>query len=81
MHLPFDLFKKILSYKDPFLEIAHKYRTPSARWAEGYSMLAPGSVFEMINGRLVCLHWDRPYISVHAWDLDMIFNTPTRASF
>ena len=81
MHLPFDLFKKILSYKDPFLEIAHKYRTPSARWAEEYTILAPGSVFEMINGRLVCLHWDRPYISVHAWDLDMTFNTPTRASF
>ena len=81
MHLPFDLFKKILSYKDPFLEIAHKYRTPSARWAEEYTILAPGSVFEMINGRLVCLHWDRPYISVHAWDLDMTFNTPTQASF
>ena len=81
MHLPFDLFKKILSYKDPFLEIAHKYRTPSARWAEEYTMLAPGAEFEMISERIVCLHWERPYISVHAWDIDMILNTPTRASF
>ena len=81
MHLPFDLFKKILSYKDPLFEIAHRYRTPSARWAEEYTIMAPCVELEMINGRIVRLHWERPYISVRAWDMDMLLNTPSRASF
>ena len=82
MHLPHELFNKILSYKDPFFEFAHQNRTPSASWADEYMILAPSAQYEMINGRIVCLHWDRPYISVHAWDMDMILHTPpTRASF
>ena len=40
-------------------------------------ILAPCAEYQMINGRIVALYWDRPYISVHGWDVDL----PSRASF
>ena len=52
---------------------------PSAQWAVEYTILAPCAEYQMINGRIVVLYWDRPYISIHSWDCDMIL--PTRASF
>ena len=52
---------------------------PSAQWAEKYTILAPCAEYQMINGRIVVLYWDRPYMSVTGWDLDWIL--PTRASF
>ena len=82
MYFPHDLFFKSLRYRDPIYELARIYRTPSARWADEYTILAPCSEYEMLNGRIVSLRWDRPYISVHAWDMDLILHTPpTRASF
>ena len=53
---------------------------PSAQWADEYTILQPCAEYQMINGRIVALSWDRPYMSIHSWDCDMAL-VPTRASF
>ena len=58
--LPYDLFRHILSFRDPIYEYARRFGTPSAQWAEEYTILAPGSEYQMINGRIVTLYWGRP---------------------
>ena len=78
--LPYELFRHILSFRDPIYEYARRFGTPSAQWAEEYIILTPGAEYEMINGRIVTLYWDRPYISIHSWACDMIL-MPARASF
>ena len=78
--LPYELFCRILSFGDPIYEYARRFGTPSAQWAEEYTILAPGAEYQMINGRIVVLYWDRPYMSIHSWDCDMTL-MPTRASF
>ena len=77
--VPYETFRHILSFKDPIYEYARRFGAPSARWAEEYTIVSPCAEYEIINGRIVILHWDRPYISIHRWDCDMIL--PTRASF
>ena len=77
--LPYDLFRHILSFKDLIYEYARRFGVPSARWAEEYTIVSPCAEYVMTNGHIVTLHWDRPYISIHRWDCDMIL--PTRASF
>ena len=77
--LPYELFRYILSFRDPYYEYARRFGAPSANWAEEYTILAPSAEYQMINGRIVVLYWDRPDISFHSWDCDMIL--PTRASF
>ena len=42
-------------------------------------ILAPCAEYQMINGRIVTLYWDRPYMSVHGWDVGLLL--PSRASF
>ena len=79
--LPYELFRHILSFRDPYYEYARRFGAPSANWAEEYTILAPSAEYQMINGRVVTLYWDRPYISVHGWDTDMAFLPPSRASF
>ena len=82
MYFPRDLFFYILSYRDPFYELAHLYRAPSAHWTDEYTILAPCSEYEVLNGRIVSLHWERPHISVRAWGMGLILHMPlTRASF
>ena len=76
---PYDLFRHTLSFKDPIYEYVRQFRAPSAEWAEEYTMLAPSAEYQMINGRIVSPHWDRPCISAHGWDLDLML--PTRANF
>ena len=78
--LPHDLFRHILSFRDPHYEYARSFGTPSAKWAQEYVILAPNAEYQMINGRIVILYWDRPYITIHGWDTDMTL-MPTRASF
>ena len=77
--LPYELFRHILSFRDPYYECALRFGAPSAHWAKEYTILAPSAEYQMINGRIVTLYWDRPYISVHGWDIDM--ELPSRASF
>ena len=77
--LPYELFCHILSFKDPIYELARRFGTPSAQWVREYMILAPCAEYQMINGRIVTLYWDRPYISVHGWDVDLLL--PSRASF
>ena len=77
--LPYELFCHILSFKDPIYELARRFGTPSAQWTEEYMILTPGAEYEMINGRIVTLYWDRPY-TVHSWDCDLVL-MPSRASF
>ena len=91
--LPTDLFRHILSFRDPIYEYTRRFGTPSARWAQEYVILGPTIEYEMINGRVVTFEWDRPYFSVHGYDLDMVLlptckgclpyvrGLPTRASF
>ena len=79
--LPHELFRHILSFRDPIYEYVRRFGAPSAEWAQEYVILAPGAEYQMINGRVVTLYWDRPYISVHGWDTDMAFLPPSRASF
>ena len=76
--LPYELFRHILSFRDPYYEYALRFGTPSANWAEEYTILAPSAEYQMINGRIVTLYWDRPR-SVHGWDIDLLL--PSRASF
>ena len=78
--LPHDLFRHILSFRDPNYEYARSFGAPSAEWAQEYVILAPSVEYQMINGRIVILYWDRPCISIHSWDTDMTL-MPTRASF
>ena len=78
--LPHDLFRHILSFRDPIYEYVRRFGAPSAEWAQEYTILAPSAEYQMINGRVVILYWDRPYISIHSWDTDMTL-VPTRASF
>ena len=77
--LPYDLFRHILSFRDPIYEYARRFGMPSAQWAEEYTILAPGAEYQMINGRIVVLYRDRPYISIHSWDCGVML--PTRVSF
>ena len=77
--LPYDLFRHILSFRGPIYELARRYGTPSAEWAQEYTSMAPCAEYRMINDRIVILYWGRPYMSVHRWDLD--WTLPTRASF
>ena len=79
--LPYELFRHILSFWDPYYEYAFRFGTPSAPWAREYTILAPGAEYQMINGRIVTLYWDRPYISAHSWDTDLASILPSRASF
>ena len=79
MLLPYELFRYILSFRDPIYELARRFGTPSAQWVREYMILAPCAEYQMINGRIVTLYWDRPYISVYGWDVDMLL--PSRASF
>ena len=58
--LPYALFRHILSFRGPIYEYACRFGTPSAQWAEEYTILAPGAEYQRINGRIVVLHWDRP---------------------
>ena len=78
--LPYELFRHILSFRDPIYEYARRFGVPSAQWAEEYTILAPGAEYQMINGRIVVLYWGRPYISIHSWDCDTTL-MPTRTSF
>ena len=77
--LPYELFRHILSFRDPIYEYARRFGAPSAKWADEYTILAPSAEYQMINGRIVALYWDRLYISVHGWDVDLLL--PSRASF
>ena len=77
--LPYELFRHILSFRDPIYEYARRCGAPSAKWADEYTILAPSAEYQMINGRIVTLYWDRPCISVHGWGTDMLL--PSRASF
>ena len=79
MLLPYELFRYILSFRDPIYELARRFGTPSAQWVREYMILAPCAEYQMINGRIVTLYWDRPYISVHGWDVDLLL--PSRANF
>ena len=56
-----DLFRHILSFKDPIYELACQRGLPSADWAKVYNIVAPSAEYETIRGRIVSLHWDRPY--------------------
>ena len=78
--LPCELFRHILNFRDPIYEYARRFGMPSAQWAEEHTILASGAEYQMINGRIVTWYWDRPYISIHSWDCDMIL-MPSRASF
>ena len=78
--LPHELFRHILSFRDPIYEYALRFGMPSAHWAKDYTILAPSAEYQMINGRIVVLYWDRPHISIHSWDYDMTL-MPSRASF
>ena len=78
--LPYDLFRHILSFRDPIYEYARRFGTPSAQRGEEHTRLAPGAEYQMINGRIVVLYWDRPYMSIHSWDCGMTL-MPMRASF
>ena len=70
-----------MSCKGPIYEYARQYKLPSVEWADLYQLLVPCSEYQMINGRIIVLHWDRPYMSVHGWDMDMLLPLLTRASF
>ena len=59
--LPHDLFRHSLSFNDPIYELAYQRGLPSADWAKVYNIVAPSAEYEMIRGRIVSLHWDRPY--------------------
>ena len=77
--LPHDLFRHILSFRGPIYEYVRRFGAPSVAWVQEYTILTPCAEYEMVNGRLVILYWDRPYISAHGLDRDWIL--PTRASF
>ena len=77
--LPYDLFRHILSFRDPIYEYIRRFGAPSARWDAEYTIVSPCAEYEFINGRIVILYWDSPYISVHR-DVDVVW-MPTRASF
>ena len=77
--LPHEVFRHILSFRDPIYEYVRRFGAPSAEWAREYTILAPSAEYQMINGRIVVAYWGRPYMSVHGWDLDLTL--PTRASF
>ena len=91
--LPKDLFCHILSFHDPIYELARRYGLPSARWGRYFIILGPTIEYEMVNGRVVIFEWDRSYVSVHGYDVDMVLlptcqsflpyvrSLPTRASF
>ena len=91
--LPTDLFRHILSFRDPIYEYTRRFGAPSARWAQEYVVLGPMIEYEMINGRVVTFEWGRSYFSVHGYDVDMVLlptcqaflpyvrGLPTRASF
>ena len=55
--LPYELFRHILSFRDPIYEYARRFGMPSALWAEEYTILAPGAEYQMTNGRVVVLYW------------------------
>ena len=76
--LPHDLFRHILSFKDPIYELACQRGLPSVDWAKVYNIVAPSAEYEMIRGRIVSLHWDRPY-TVYRWGVHVM--VPSRASF
>ena len=44
----------------PIYELARACSLPSAEWADKYDTLAPCDEYQMINGRIVRLHWDSP---------------------
>ena len=89
--LPKDLFCHILSFHDPIYELARRYGLPSARWGRYFVILGPTIEYEMVNGRIVSLEWDRPVYSIHGYDTDIIMTPaafmpyirgmPTQASF
>ena len=54
--LPHDLFRHILSFRDPIYEYVRRFGAPSAEWAQEYTMLAPSAEYQMINGRVVILY-------------------------
>ena len=76
--LPYELFRHILSFREPIYEYVRRLGAPSARWADEYTIVSPWFAYEFINGRIVILYWGMPYI-VHR-DRDMVW-IPTRASF
>ena len=77
--LPYDIFRRILSFRDLTYEYAIRTGTPSSQWAKEYTILQPCAEYQMINGRIVSLYWGRPYMSVHGWNVGMAL--PTRAGF
>ena len=76
MEVPRDIFLKILSYHDPFYREAFTKRTPSARCFGDCVVVSPLTEYMMIRGRIVALHWDRPYAVVVA----RAYQSATRAS-
>ena len=78
--LPHEVFRHILSFRDPIYEYVRRFGAPSAEWAREYTILAPSAEYQMINGRIVALYWVRPYISIQGWNYDLIL-MPARASF
>ena len=76
--LPYALFRHILSFKDPIYELARQRGLPSADWSQWYNIVAPSAEYEMIRGRIVSLHYDRPY-TVDRWGVHVM--VPSRASF
>ena len=77
--LPHELFRYILSFRNPVYEYVFRFGAPSARWVREYVILAPCAEYQMTNGRIVTLYWDLPCISVYGWDVDIPL--PSRASF
>ena len=67
MEVPRDLFFKILSYHDPFCREAFAKRAPGARCFGVRAIVSPVTEYEMVRGRIVALHWDRPYAVAVAW--------------
>ena len=76
MEVPRDLFLNILSYHDPFYREAFAKRAPSARCFGDCVVVSPLTEYMMIRGRIVALHWDRPYAVV----VTRAYQSATRAS-
>ena len=78
--LPKELFRHILSFRDPNYELARRSGVPSARWGRYYLILGPTIEYEMVNGRVVSAEWGRPVYSIHGYEMNMVL-TPWQAAF
>ena len=65
MNIPFALSRHTLSFRDPMYEYTRRYGAPSVYCAKEYTVIGPCAEYQMINGRVVVLYWDRPYRSAH----------------